>query len=653
MMPYRASHGLLALAVVSLLGCSGGGSSPDPGPTFAEAGQLGTGGSELGSGGRAATGGGSGAGATGGNVGSGGTAVGGSTGAGATGGDIGAGGDLASGGTSGAVGVGGQLATGGQSGTGGSAGDTGGAADTGGQLAIGGEGGSGGATGGSGGATGGSGGATGGSGGVTGGSGGATGGSGGSSGDCVAADLVPANGVIGMEWPELPDATGYRIYWSTTAGVNTSSQSVDVDAPAYLHEGLDNATTYHYSVAALTPSGETDLCYEVSATPGGEWVLRWLGTGVFDDLLTGNPVPRVPIADRLHILLFPEGYLQAELGDFESDIADWIDQVFALDVYDAFRQAFVIWYLPRASSTHIGGGDTAFQVPVQSSGGTWVTSTIAYDGETASRAWAAIDLFNYPPTDFSGGGLGTVRKLTAAFLIYDPDRGRAGVSGRALSLRNPASSAQRLSSAFGVDHHHEFTHAFSAVYDEYMEEDFNGQQWPTDGTSNVVNASACSEVPWSHLLAGAGIHDTAELVGAFGRSHIGFHSEFLCLMNGGHDNPTYYGDNWLRVDRMCNYCRELTAFRVFQRSGIIDDFDTWVASYRNGFFDTYGFFVPSPVPQQNSSGTEYYEACTSLLAASQSLPGGASEVFSRPRVPRGAPLQIGCVQLDPEDVYDE
>ena len=186
-----------------------------------------------------------------------------------------------------------------------------------------------------------------------------------------------------------------------------------------------------------------------------------------------------------------------------------------------------------------------------------------------------------------------------------------------------------------------------------MEEDFADRQWPTDGTSNVVNTSACGELPWSHLLAGAGINDTAGLVGAFGRPHLGYHSEFLCLMNGGHDNPTYYGDNWLRVDRMCNFCREMVAFRIFQRSGIIDDFSTWVSSYRDAFFERDGFFVPSPVPQENRSGTPYYEACVSADHKTRTQTTVNTEAPTRPRVPRGAPLQIGCMQLEPEDVYDE
>jgi hypothetical protein len=69
---------------------------------------------------------------------------------------------------------------------------------------------------------------------------------------------------------------------------------------------------------------------------------------------------------------------------------------------------------------------------------------------------------------------------------------------------------------------------------------------------------------------------------------------------------------------MCNFCREITAFRIFQRTGVLDaatGFDTWVASYRTPFYAAYGFQVPAVVPQSNDvyppdEGTPIFEACT-------------------------------------------
>jgi hypothetical protein len=103
-------------------------------------------------------------------------------------------------------------------------------------------------------------------------------------------------------------------------------------------------------------------------------------------------------------------------------------------------------------------------------------------------------------------------------------------------------------------------------------------------------------------------------------------------MNGTHDNAEYYGGSGrLRVeDRMCNFCREIAAFRVLQRGGILDGedaFDVWVAEYRAAFFERFGFFVPDPVPQTNdvedpASGMPIYESCTAsaTLPPTRSLP---------------------------------
>ena len=49
------------------------------------------------------------------------------------------------------------------------------------------------------------------------------------------------------------------------------------------------------------------------------------------------------------------------------------------------------------------------------------------------------------------------------------------------------------------------------------------------------------------------------------------------------------------------------------RVGILSDDDTsvdvWAADYRTPFYDTYGFMVPSVVPQRNSVGTEWFTPC--------------------------------------------
>jgi hypothetical protein len=184
-----------------------------------------------------------------------------------------------------------------------------------------------------------------------------------------------------------------------------------------------------------------------------------------------------------------------------------------------------------------------------------------------------------------------------------------------------------------VGHAHEFTHAFSALRDEYME---NNNDAPSNwsGTSNVVGSNQCGELPWQHLLMGGSINpDVDGLVGAFGDPARGFHSELLCQMNGTHDNGEYFGDEGggdcapddctLRSEgRLCNFCREITAFRIFHRGGVLDPetgFDAWVSDYRSAFYERFEFQVPGVhfdglLPQSNDrnnpeDGTQIFQAC--------------------------------------------
>ena len=177
-----------------------------------------------------------------------------------------------------------------------------------------------------------------------------------------------------------------------------------------------------------------------------------------------------------------------------------------------------------------------------------------------------------------------------------------------------------------MGHAHEFTHAFSGLLDEYLETSSPTQSTWSD-TSNVVGTNTCSDLPWAHLLFGSAINPNTEgLVGAFGDPSLGFHSELVCLMNGTHDNGEFFArddSGWCRAtsctlrvdDRMCNFCREVTALRVFQRTGILPgDTNTWASEYRAAFYAAYGFAVPDPVPQSNDvnrpqNGTAIFQDC--------------------------------------------
>jgi len=467
---------------------------------------------------------------------------------------------------------------------------------------------------------------------------------------------LAANQSVGVEWNAVEGATSYKVYVAEGAAATSASMSAEVMAPhaAFVHRTLKNATAYHYAVSAIVGGIESKLSADVPATPTGEWVLEELGDGQIDDVSTGKLAPRIPLEKRVHLLLFAEGYTVADLPKFHADadhadkrsgdVDAWVDYVFGIAPYQDFREAFAVWYLPRASNTHFDGADTAFMVPVTAA----VTGSVTGTGETATRAWQAIGLHPVPPADFTATGFGTVRTHVASFLLFDAARGRAGVSGLTLALRNPAQSAQRIASAFGVGHAHELTHAFSSLRDEYVELD-NDAPTNTSETSNVVGGNQCSSLPWQHLLSG-GVYNakTEGLVGAFGTAEQGYHSELICLLNGTHDNAGHYGGNGLLRDddRMCNFCREVTAYRIYSRAGILGDdnagFATWKAAYRSKFFERFPFEVPAVVPQTNNvqnpaQGTPVYEACSAAAQLS-----AISSVSGRNFTP-SSPARQGCI----------
>src|SRR5690606_13263826 len=142
--------------------------------------------------------------------------------------------------------------------------------------------------------------------------------------------------------------------------------------------------TYRYVVRVVGAEGDGPLSTEITATPRGEWVLEQLGTGDFVDILTGERVPRVPIEKRVHVMLLPEGYLASDLATFhgevhdvadpENDVDRWLAEVFTIEPYSLFREAFVVWYLPRASSARVGEGATAFGIGVSNGAVTNVRS---------------------------------------------------------------------------------------------------------------------------------------------------------------------------------------------------------------------------------------------------------------------------------------
>jgi hypothetical protein len=86
----------------------------------------------------------------------------------------------------------------------------------------------------------------------------------------TAVSVTPLNGEVAIAWSTEPNATSYNIYWSTTAGANTTTSNVirGITGPPYVQTGLTNGTTYYYLVTSVSPAGESAaLTSQESATP--------------------------------------------------------------------------------------------------------------------------------------------------------------------------------------------------------------------------------------------------------------------------------------------------------------------------------------------------------------------------------------------------
>jgi hypothetical protein len=86
-------------------------------------------------------------------------------------------------------------------------------------------------------------------------------------------------------------------------------------------------------------------------------------------------------------------------------------------------------------------------------------------------------------------------------------------------------------------------------------------------------------------------------------------------MNGTHHNAALYGgDGYLRLRRrLCNLCREIALFRIYERAGVLpeasESLEVWRRAYREAFYRRFPFHAPESLPQRNSAGTGVFMEC--------------------------------------------
>ena len=449
---------------------------------------------------------------------------------------------------------------------------------------------------------------------------------------------APAQCTLNATPASLPagGSTPSTLTWTTSNAVRVTLNGGTVTSSGALTvRPLANAT---YTLVAHGDAGTPpatctrSIAVAQPACANGAICSVACGTGMIPDIRNGQLV----ILDHehmVHVLLLAEGYTAPDLTRFHlgssNDINVWMSEWGALDIYDDFREAFCFWKLPAVSNARIVPGgeveDTAFRVPVDSGGDVDLSSSA--EATVAARVWAEVARLPFPPRHFyptsASRTRGLAKNLVVAVMLYETARARSGYSGTTALLVNPANGNQSVGTGFARNLPHEFTHAFARLRDEYLSIDgsrncaTNSGAWYSSNVSNLSCDAGCANVPWSHLIAGGAINPSQDgLIGAFGHTEDGYHSELKCLMNGDRDDnaEVFGGESELRTaGRMCNFCRELTAFRLFERIGRLDDTATsyayWETQYRQPFYQTYGFDVPAVVPMETPAGRPVFVPC--------------------------------------------
>ncbi len=76
---------------------------------------------------------------------------------------------------------------------------------------------------------------------------------------------TPKNESVQLKWSEFPNITGYTVYYGTQSGVYDKQLTVDTNTA--LISGLENLTTYYFTVTPISPGWEGARSEVVSAMP--------------------------------------------------------------------------------------------------------------------------------------------------------------------------------------------------------------------------------------------------------------------------------------------------------------------------------------------------------------------------------------------------
>jgi hypothetical protein len=330
-----------------------------------------------------------------------------------------------------------------------------------------------------------------------------------------------------------------------------------------LDPGLTDAVRYELGPGNWRPAGG-----------GGPWI---------PDLAHPGEIVELDDDQVIDILILGDGY--ETRTSFEDRLDAWIDDFFAVDVYNRFAGAFRIRALFRRSSAPCSPDrDSFYRVAIGASGddegevatGDWETEGGTDNTWFRRQLFDSLDVFTLNrrlyPIDLEVGGEDTVihnqlarmySNLVVTMLVRTADSSNTSGRTRAVpDTRNPVFDPpnplwRTLNVAFGSHSLHEFGHA-AYLEDEYISKRGSdaARSNPDHGSlftlSNLSFSSRLDRVPWQHLSPwglhkrGAAGNQPSPVVGWLwrgGEQELGvWHSEYHCLMNGKHKNYAYTSD---------------------------------------------------------------------------------------------------------------
>jgi hypothetical protein len=324
----------------------------------------------------------------------------------------------------------------------------------------------------------------------------------------------------------------------------------------------------------------------------------------------------VALEGMIDVVILGDGYRASDQAAFQNYASHFYDSLMAVWPYNQFQSAFRVRavFVPSNTLSDAATPDTFYSVGVDSDGiasGVGTTAayeTALYDTLGALNASVVLNTRIFPEelktgfgeeenflsgnrrVAFGRGSYSDVcRNLTVVQAVNRASGSRSGYARTVNAPSGHALSGWKVRVGFGEYDVHEFGHAFAYLEDEYIENrgDFDttlrvDPSHPSVFTlSNISYRYPGTVCPWRHLAwNGQSSRDADSYVAQQWTGGNGFeegvwHSEYKCLMNGGHQNYHHRTDETrpdagLRTrDRFCIWCEELVTLRVLEATNAL------------------------------------------------------------------------------------